>query len=115
VNNALIETEIAAKVASLPSAARPYLLALTLAEQGLSPFLEDLFVSLLADAADLIGVQHLALVAVHVCKRSGNAEESVQHWQTIDAAGTADAARAACVFMAGLPSLIRAMGEMRLH
>ena len=107
MNTQHVVNEIAVAVASLPTAARPYLLALVLAEQTLSPFLEDLLTTALTDAVDLMDEQHMALVAAHVSKRAGNTADAARYWAAIDYAGTADEARAACVFMAGLPRLIR--------
>ncbi|HJW56904.1 MAG TPA: hypothetical protein VJ577_16680 [Burkholderiaceae bacterium] len=111
---AIIDAIVAA-VAELLVKARPYLLAMVLGEPGLSPFLEDLLTTLLADAAPLVDEQHMAFVAAHYYKRAGQFDEAARQWAEIDYAGTADEARAAGAFMAGLPSLIRTAESRNLH
>lgn len=81
----------------------------------MTPFLADLLKTALADAMPLIDEQHRALVSAHASKQSGNTADAARYWAEIDYAGTADEARAACVFMAGLPSLIHAAESQSEH
>lgn len=107
--------EIKMAINALPAKARPYLLALVAAEDGINPLLLDILNRTLADAHAHMGDEHIALVGVHLHTRAGNEVAASRDWASITYAGTDAEARAAIRFMISLPALLQAAQARLSH